>query len=74
MLDRAAPALEALGDLPFAAATLQRVLREGNGADRQRAVYARTGSWTALVDHLARETLALDADDVPMDVDANGAD
>lgn len=71
LLDRATPALEAFGDLPFAAATLQRLLREGNGADRQRAVYARTGSWTALVDHLARETLALDAD-APTDVDANG--
>lgn len=59
LLDRAGPALEALGDLPFAAATLQRLLREGNGADRQRAVYASTGSWTALVDHLAHETLAL---------------
>ncbi|HET9172913.1 MAG TPA: YbdK family carboxylate-amine ligase [Actinospica sp.] len=53
---RAGPALEALGDLPFAAATVRRLLREGNGADRQRAVFARTRSWTALVDHLARET------------------
>jgi carboxylate-amine ligase len=53
---RAGSALEALGDLPFAAATLQRLLREGNGADRQRAVYASTCSWTSLVDHLAAET------------------
>ena len=60
LLERAGPALESLGDLPFAAATLHRLLREGNGADRQRAVYARTGSWTDLVDHLARETAAVE--------------
>jgi carboxylate-amine ligase len=60
LLVRAGPALEALGDLPFAAAAVRRLLREGNGADRQRAVYARTGSWTEVVDHLARETAALD--------------
>lgn len=67
LLERAEPALEALGDLPFAAATLHRLLREGNGADRQRAVYARTGSWTDLVDHLARETVAFEdqAPDAP---------
>ncbi len=59
LFDRAQPALDALGDLPFAAATLTRVLREGNGADRQRAVYARTGSWSDVVDHLARETVAV---------------
>lgn len=57
LLLRIGPALEALGDLPFAAATLHRLLREGNGADRQRAFYGRSGSWTRLVDHLARETL-----------------
>jgi carboxylate-amine ligase len=60
LLLRAGPALEALGDLPFAATAVRRLLREGNGADRQRAVYARTGSWTAVVDHLARETAAID--------------
>ena len=59
LLTYAGPALEALGDLPFAASTLRRLLREGNGADRQRAVYARSGSWTELVDHLARETTSL---------------
>lgn len=59
LLLRAGEALEALGDLPFAAATLRRVLREGNGADRQRAFHAGSGSWTGLVDHLARETVNL---------------
>jgi carboxylate-amine ligase len=59
LLIYAGPALEALGDLPFAAATLRRVLRDGNGADRQRAVYARSQSWIDLVDHLARETAAV---------------
>lgn len=56
LMRRIEPALEALGDLPFAVKTLRRILREGNGAARQRAVYARTGSCTALIDHLARET------------------
>ena len=63
VLARAESALERLGDLPFAAATLHRLLREGNGADRQRALYARTGSWTDLVDHLARETAAVQDQD-----------
>jgi carboxylate-amine ligase len=57
LLLRAGEALETLGDLPFAAATLRRLLREGNGADRQRAFHAGSGSWTGLVDHLARETM-----------------
>lgn len=59
LLLRAGEALEALGDLPFAAATLRRLLREGNGADRQRAFHAHSGSWSGLVDHLARETMNL---------------
>jgi len=63
LLECTEPALDALGDLPFAAATLHRLLLDGNGADRQRAEYARTGSWTDLVDYLARETAAVSADE-----------
>lgn len=59
LLGYAEPALEAHGDLPFAATTLHRLLHEGGGAGRQRAAFARTGSWTDLVDHLARETIAV---------------
>jgi carboxylate-amine ligase len=59
LLEFAEPALDALGDLPFAASTLHRLLLDGGGAERQRAEYARTGSWTDLVDYLARETVAL---------------
>jgi carboxylate-amine ligase len=36
---------------------VERILREGNGADRQRAAYAR-GGMPALLDLLARETAA----------------
>ncbi|WP_034263277.1 carboxylate-amine ligase [Actinospica robiniae] len=63
LLEFAEPALDALGDLPFAVSTLHRLLRDGGGAERQRAEYARTGSWTGLVDYLARETIALSDDE-----------
>lgn len=68
LLEYAEPALGALGDLPFATATLHRLLVDGGGAERQRAVYARTGSWTDLVDHLARETVAVTDEEVPAEV------
>lgn len=56
LLTRTRPALEASGDLRFAARTLRRLLSRGNGAERQRAVYADRHSWRDVVDHLAHET------------------
>ena len=64
LLEFAEPALDALGDLPFAVSTVHRLLLDGGGAERQRAEYARTGSWTDLVDYLAGETIALTDDEV----------
>lgn len=58
LLLRAAPALDALGDTAFAVTTVRRLILEGNGADRQRELYARTRSWTDLVDHLSQEVTA----------------
>ena len=37
-------------------AHVERILREGNGADRQLAVWARTHDMRAVVDHIVRET------------------
>jgi carboxylate-amine ligase len=37
-------------------AEIFRILEHGTSADRQRAVFAQTGSLTAVVDHLAAET------------------
>ncbi|OKK17586.1 hypothetical protein AMK16_22605 [Streptomyces sp. CB00455] len=53
LLERAAPGLEAAGDL-YAVHTLWDALRRrGTGAARQRAVFARAGSLRAVVDSLA---------------------
>ena len=37
-------------------AHVERILREGNGADRQLEVWARTRDMRAVVDHIVRET------------------
>jgi glutamate---cysteine ligase / carboxylate-amine ligase len=37
---------------------LHTLLREGSSADRQQQVYSESGSLTAVVDHLCRETMA----------------
>jgi glutamate---cysteine ligase / carboxylate-amine ligase len=37
---------------------LHTLLREGSSADRQQQVYSDSGSLTAVVDHLCRETMA----------------
>ncbi|GMA89208.1 hypothetical protein GCM10025868_44580 [Angustibacter aerolatus] len=49
LLDRARPGLEACGDLETAQAGVARWLRDGNGAMRQRAAFARAG-WPGVVD------------------------
>ncbi|GAA3950612.1 glutamate--cysteine ligase [Actinomadura viridis] len=49
LLDHAAPALERYGDLATAERLLERLVEEGNGARRQRAVYERTGDMGKVV-------------------------
>ncbi|GAB3597857.1 hypothetical protein GCM10027446_26710 [Angustibacter peucedani] len=49
MAEHARPGLEACGDLDRARDGLGRVLREGNGADRQRRAFER-GGWSAVLD------------------------
>ena len=43
LVDRVAPALRRHGDLELVESSLERLLRQGTGADRQRADYARAG-------------------------------
>lgn len=50
------PALEENGDWERATASVDEVFARGNGAARQRAIYARTGKWEEVVDALADET------------------
>ncbi|GCE30776.1 putative glutamate--cysteine ligase 2 [Dictyobacter alpinus] len=52
------PALEAEGDWDEVSLLVERVLREGNGAARQRAVYQMTGDMQAVVDFIVAETAA----------------
>ncbi len=55
MLEFIGPELQDLGsqrDL----AHIERILREGNGADRQLEVWARTRDMREVVDHIVRET------------------
>ncbi len=49
-------ALEASGDWDRVSAQIEAVLANGNGAQRQRAVYEKTGKWEDVVDFLAAET------------------
>jgi carboxylate-amine ligase len=37
-------------------AHIERIVREGTGADRQLAVWARTGDMKVVVDHIIAET------------------
>lgn len=50
------PALEAEGDWDEVSALVEQILRQGNGASRQRAVYQRTGDMHAVVDFIISET------------------
>jgi glutamate---cysteine ligase / carboxylate-amine ligase len=56
LLEHVRPALERLGDFNEVCYLVADTLRRGNGADRQRAVYERTGSFEDVVDALADET------------------
>jgi carboxylate-amine ligase len=50
LLEHVTPALDAAGDLGAVRELLTEVLGRGTGADRQRAVHARRGSLTAVLD------------------------
>ncbi|MFF5444767.1 glutamate--cysteine ligase [Streptomyces sp. NPDC012888] len=58
LLDRVAPELAVTGDLDHAADTLGSLLRDGSGAHRQRAAFARRGDLTDVLRHLADQTEA----------------
>ena len=49
LVDAARPGLEATGDLPAVLEGVRRVLTDGNGAQRQRAAFARAG-WPGVLD------------------------
>ncbi|WP_078871233.1 carboxylate-amine ligase [Streptomyces caatingaensis] len=52
LVERAAPALEAAGELRFARSAWHRLRASGGGAARQRAAYARRGDLRDVVDAL----------------------
>lgn len=52
LVDHLGPALEAAGDLEHVERTVRRILAVGNGATRQRAVHAATGSFRDVVRYL----------------------
>jgi carboxylate-amine ligase len=58
LVDRVAPALRRHGDLELVESSLQRLLREGTGAARQRADYARASELRDVVMGAAERTVA----------------
>ncbi|WP_329385947.1 glutamate--cysteine ligase [Streptomyces sp. NBC_01351] len=56
LLDLVAPELAAAGDLDHAAKTLASLLRDGSGAHRQRAAFARRQDLGDVLRHLTDET------------------
>lgn len=52
------PALDAAGDWDEVSHLVRETLRRGNGAQRQREVYRRTGRWEDVVDLIVAETAA----------------
>lgn len=58
LLDHVRPALEEAGDLPFVEDGLDRLVRRGSGAERQRRVHARCHDLTDVVDDLIEATVA----------------
>ena len=51
-------ALESTGDLGLVRDGTERLLRDGTGAERQRAVFRTSGSLAAVVDDAVRRTIA----------------
>jgi carboxylate-amine ligase len=58
LFDTVRPALVEHGDLELATILMGRLRARGTGASRQRAVYARTGEMSAVLDYLAAQTRA----------------
>ncbi|WP_199546883.1 glutamate--cysteine ligase [Streptomyces sp. N35] len=56
LFDHVRPALEDSGDVETARSLLDRLLRDGNGARVQRAVFERGGSLREIVDECVRRT------------------
>ena len=56
LVEYGASALERLGDLDEVSTLVGETLRRGNGADRQRAVFERSGRLEDVVDAVAAET------------------
>lgn len=57
LLDHVYPALSDRGDAQAITGLLHRLDQQGTGADRQRALFAGTGSPPGFVEALARATL-----------------
>lgn len=57
LVERAMPALQTLGEATLVAELVQRVRRNGTGAQRQRSVYRRRESLEDVVDDLAARTV-----------------
>lgn len=58
LLDFVGPALKAEGDWELVTSGLERILREGNGAARQRAIYQQNKRLSDVVDFIVSETRA----------------
>ncbi|NEP15752.1 MAG: carboxylate-amine ligase [Leptolyngbya sp. SIO4C1] len=56
LLDCIRPALAAHGDWDYVSQQVQKLLTEGNSAQRQRRVYQETGNRQAIVDYLIEQT------------------
>lgn len=56
LLDVVRPALEASGDWDEVSELVKATLQDGNGAQRQRAVYEQTGKLEEVVDYIVAET------------------
>jgi carboxylate-amine ligase len=55
MLEFIAPEMKELGSLGELT-HLEKIIREGTGADRQLAIWKATGDLKAVVDHIIKET------------------
>jgi carboxylate-amine ligase len=58
LLDHVEKALDSTGDLEWAGTACEELLREGNGAQVQRALMERTGSLRDVVTECVRQTQA----------------
>jgi carboxylate-amine ligase len=57
LVDRVRPALRTYGDESLVDERIEEVFRRGNGATRQRQVFARTGDLADVIDELAAATI-----------------